>query len=57
MAEEVTLIDGTRVRVPEGLSDGELNNYIAKAFPNKAAEFGVTYDLEREYDIDRKSVV
>lgn len=52
MAEEVTLIDGTRVRVPEGLSDGELNNYIAKAFPNKAAEFGVTYDLEREYDIE-----
>tara|TARA_S200002703_G_scaffold68300_2_gene59311 strand:- start:1324 stop:4362 length:3039 start_codon:yes stop_codon:yes gene_type:complete len=52
MAEEVTLIDGTRVRVPEGLSDGELNNYIAKAFPNKAAEFGVTYDLEREYNIE-----
>ena len=52
MAEEITLIDGTRVRVPEGLSDGELNNYIAKAFPNKAAEFGVTYDLEREYNIE-----
>jgi len=52
MAEEITLIDGTRVRVPEGLSDGELNNYIAKAFPNKAAEFGVTYDVEREYNIE-----
>ena len=52
MAEEVTLIDGTRLRVPEGLSDGELDNYIAKAFPNKASEFGLSYDVEREYNIE-----
>ena len=52
MAELVTLRDGTQVRVPEGLTDGELTNYIARALPNKAAEFGVSYDLEREYDIE-----
>ena len=51
MPETVTLWDGTLVNVPDGLSDGEITNYIARALPNKAIERGIAVDIEREFDI------
>ena len=51
MAETIILWDGTKVNVPEGLTDGEVTNYIARTMPNKAIERGVAEDIEREYDI------
>jgi hypothetical protein len=45
-----TLIDGRRVRVPDNLSDVELENYIASNFPVLAAETGRYADFEREFD-------
>jgi hypothetical protein len=51
MAETIILWDGTKVNVPEGLTDGEVTNYIARTMPNKAIERGIAEDIEREYDI------
>jgi hypothetical protein len=51
MSEKITLFDGTQVAVPEGMSDGELTNYIARKMPHKALEQGIVPDIEREYDI------
>ena len=49
--ETIRLYDGTEVQIPEGLTDGEVTNLIAKAFPAKAALQGVTSDVEREYNL------
>lgn len=46
-----TLLDGSEVRLPDGLSEQEANNIIAKAMPGKAALFGISPDIEREYDV------
>lgn len=49
--ETIRLYDGTLVEIPDGLTDGEVTNLIAKAFPAKAALQGVTSDVEREYNL------
>ncbi len=51
MAETITLWDGTLVNVPEGLTDGEITNYLARAMPNKMIERGIAVDIEREFDL------
>jgi hypothetical protein len=49
--EIITLTDGSKFRVPAGLSDDEALNMVAKAAPEKLIEYGIGYDLEKEYDI------
>ena len=49
--ENITLFDGSRVRIPAGLSDGEVTNLLARSFPDKMIEQGIGYDIEREYNI------
>lgn len=49
--ETIRLYDGTLVEIPDGLTDGQVTNLIAKAFPAKAALQGVTSDVEREYNL------
>jgi hypothetical protein len=49
--ENITLFDGTRVKIPTGLSDGEITNLVARSFPDKMTELGISHDIEREYDI------
>lgn len=49
--ETIRLYDGTLVEIPEGLTDGQVTNLIAKAFPAKAALQGITPDVEREYNL------
>jgi hypothetical protein len=51
MAETITLWDGTPVNVPEGLTDGEITNYLARTMPNKMIERGIAVDIEREFDL------
>lgn len=51
MAETITLWDGTPVNVPEGLTDGEITNYLARIMPNKMIERGIAVDIEREFDL------
>ena len=46
-----TLYDGTKVELPDDMTDGQALNVIAKAFPAKAARVGVSPDIEREYDL------
>ena len=45
--ENITLFDGSRVRIPAGLSDGEVTNLLARSFPDKMIEQGIGYDIER----------
>lgn len=47
-----TLIDGRKVNLPEGLTEAEQTNLVLKTFPDVAALSGMSYDLEREYDIN-----
>jgi len=47
----LTLYDGSQVRVPDGLTQEEELNLVAKAFPEKVGLAGVTYDFEREFDL------
>ena len=49
--EIITLTDGSKFRVPAGLSDDEALNMVAKAAPEKMIEYGIGYDIEKEYDI------
>jgi len=51
MAEMINLWDGTQVNVPDGMTDGEITNYIARTMPNKAIERGIAVDIEREFDL------
>ncbi len=51
MPEMITLWDGTQVNVPDGMTDGEITNYIARTMPNKAIERGIAVDIEREFDL------
>ena len=51
MAEIITLWDGTQVNVPDGLTDGEITNYLARTIPNKTIERGIAVDIEREFDL------
>jgi hypothetical protein len=51
MAEMITLWDGTQVNVPDGMTDGEITNYLARTMPNKAIERGIAVDIEREFDL------
>jgi len=46
-----TLYDGTKVQLPDDISEGQALNAIARAFPDKAAMVGVSPDIEREYDL------
>jgi hypothetical protein len=46
-----TLYDGTKVQLPDDISDGQALNAIARAFPAKASAVGVSPDIEREYDL------
>ena len=46
-----TIYDGTQVTIPNGLSDIEANNLIAKTFPEKAALAGTYYDRDKEYNV------
>jgi len=49
---EYTLYDGTRLtNIPDGLTDGEAVNLVSQLFPGKAAQRGISYDIEREFDI------
>jgi hypothetical protein len=48
--ETIVLKDGTRVKLPQGLSDGEIENALAAAMPARMASMGITYSLDREYD-------
>ena len=47
-----TLIDGRKVNLPEGLTEAEQTNLVLKAFPDVAALSGMSYDVEREYDVE-----
>lgn len=49
--ETITLTDGSKYRVPAGLSDEQALNLIAKATPEKMIESGIAYDIEKEYNI------
>ena len=49
--ETITLTDGSKYRVPAGLSDEQALNLIAKANPEKMIESGIAYDIEKEYNI------
>lgn len=49
--EKIKLFDGTQVTIPSGLSDGEVENLLARKLPNKMATQGIVYDIEREYNI------
>ncbi len=46
-----TLYDGTKVELPDNISEGQALNAIARAFPAKASMVGVSPDIEREYDL------
>jgi hypothetical protein len=46
-----TLIDGTQVRLPDGLSDAEAEYRILKTLPEKQAIFGRAPDIEKVYNI------
>ena len=47
-----TLYDGSEVRLPDGLSDQEAENIIAKTLPQKAYGAGRVYDITKEYDME-----
>lgn len=46
-----TLADGTQVKLPEGLSDEQVDNAILKALPEKSSLFGRVYDIEGDFNI------
>ena len=48
MAMLYTLADGTQVKLPEGLSDEQVDNAILKALPEKSSLFGRVYDIEKD---------
>lgn len=47
-----TLYDGSEVKLPDGLTDEEAENMVAKIMPEKAYAVGRTYDMTKEYDIE-----
>ena len=51
MAMLYTLADGTQVKLPEGLSDEQVDNAILKALPEKSSLFGRVYDIEGDFNI------
>jgi len=51
MAMLYTLADGTQVKLPEGLSDEQVDNAILKALPEKSSLFGRVYDIEKDFNI------
>ena len=50
MPDIITLTDGTKIKVPSGLNEAELDNALALAMPMRMAKYGVFYDLEKEYN-------
>ena len=48
----VVFDDGTEVtNIPDGASEGEVENILATKIPYKMLELGIGYDLEKEYNI------
>ena len=47
-----TLYDGSEVKLPDGLTDEEAENMVAKIMPEKAYAVGRTYDITKEFDLE-----